>query len=102
MPSDRIHRVADVWAYGCSVWQVATGRVFFGSVPQSGVGVIIVNYCASYHAGATSAKFRPWLAYIKRSGKWEPLVQACLNPFRSRRPINIVDVVGLARTDTAS
>ena len=90
VPSDRIHRVAEVWAYGCSVWQVATGRVFFqagGPYPQEGVGGIIDSYCASYRGGVTSTKFRPWLAQIEFCGKWQPLVQACLNPSRSRRPI---------------
>ena len=105
VPSEMIHRVADVWAYGCSIWQVATGRVFFqagGSYPQEGVGGIIDSYCASYRGGVTSTKFRPWLARIEFCGKWQSLAQACLNPCRSRRPINIIDVVGLARTDTAS
>ena len=92
----------DVWAYGCSVWQVATGSVFFHTVSRQNLGAVIDSYSVKYRGGMASASFRPWLARIQQCGKWQRLVQACLHPFPSKRPSNIEDVVSKASIDTAS
>ena len=105
VPSEMIHRVADVWAYGCSVWQVATGTTFFqnakGRLASRDVGGFIDSYSVKHRGGVSSAGFQLWLVRIQRCGKWQRLVQACLHPLPSKRPSNIEDVVGKAEIDTA-
>ncbi len=68
----KISPVSDVWALGCTCFELCTGDILFPAFPD------IVKYCASWDGKAASKQLQQFPAALAKQNRSGPLIQFIL------------------------